>query len=355
MLHIAKYIFFLFLSLFFIVSCKRVDDEPIAPIVPITRLYVSFSDIYVDDGTSEVYNNIVAIDPADSIIDGAIRGTVLGYNSQTTNGNGRGVVFNADISRLFQAGSRDKYIRSFTLSNAGVISASTYFVDTLVTNGIRDIALYSYLNSSNTRVNQLYVADLNGRYVHFYLGPQSLTNYIRPTKRFYTGANSTPFGLDTSNDTLFVSMSGNAHEIRLYAGLNSSIGGEDTTVTPEILSSITIAGATDLRGLSYSDSLDILAVADNDGKVFIIEDAKSKFSAGGEVNPTRTITGFSNPADVAIDERSAKKRLYVADRTAHSILLFDITTANGNATPLGTLTFGAGIARTPEFIHLDAR
>lgn len=355
MLRIAKYSFYVLLFALCILSCKRNDDEPIAPTLPITRLYVSFSDVYVDDGILDPYTNISVIDPADSIIDGRIVGSILGFNSQTTNGNGRGVAFDPNLGNAFQVGSADRAVRSLTVNSAGGLSSYRFFQDTLVSAGLRDLALRSYLNTTtNSRTYLLYVADMTRGQIMLYPSPQSLVNYIKATKRFTVG--STPFGLHLSNDSLFVSMTGASHEIRLYQDLGPATGGEtDTLVTPEALASITVTGASDLRGLAYSNVLDYLVVADNGGSVFIIEDAKAKLSAGGAVSPSRTITGLTNPADVAIDDRSNKNKLYIADRGAHAIYIYDITTASGSSSQEGGYTFPTGNARTPEFIHLDAR
>lgn len=352
---IAKSLFYLLL-LFVLTfqACKRVDEEPVAPTRTITRLYVSFSDVYQDDGIVEPYTNLRVIDPADSITEGMISGNVLGFNSQTTYGNGRGIVFDPNMARVIQVGSEDRSIRPFSVNTAGVISAATFFIDTLASRGIRDAALYSFIGSNNARVYQFFVADMTLGQIALYPTPQSLTNYVIATKRF--ALNGTPFGMDSSNDSLFVSMTGSSHEIRLYKDLGSlEAEGEATLITPAPLASITVSGASDLRGLAYSSILDYLVVADNNGRVHIIEDVRTKLEAGGSIAPSRTISGLANPSDVAIDDRPGKGKLYVADRGTFAIYLYDIATADGNASRLGQYTFPAGNARTPEFIYLDAR
>lgn len=338
-------------------SCKRADDEPVYPATPISRLYISFSDIANSD--TQTYQNAVVIDPADS----------AGYLPTPTGANtnpqqGMGIFYSPDLQLGFQVSRNDTSIRYFSVSDVGNISTSTRsFKDTLYLHSPRGIHY-------DNRSDQLFItndfADTSS--LNIYYNPARLVGQQMPRKRIQLP--SPPWGLDSLvfNDTdsvLLLSMRGDTREVWGFklAGITTGQQFEENR-SPDYR--ITIEGANDLRGIAYSSNLDVLVLSDigpgninssdnsADGKIYIIENAKEVIAAGGTVTPTRTITGSAtrlvDPIDVAITDLPNRNHfIYVIDRVRR-LSRFAID-ANGDVAAEAT----ASLSLTPEFIYLDSR
>jgi len=329
-------------------ACKRVDDEPIYPASPISRLYISYSDVESQD--TDPYNNIAIIDPADSA--GYFPQTIYTYNSDPN--QGMGIVFDPYLGKVFQVSRRDSSVRSFTVAENGTLTSSTNFRDTVSLPSARAIRY-------NRVSDHLIVSDNSPDTpaIHLFYAP---TRLAQQQKAQYKAILQTPpWGITLSNDddsTLMVSTD-TAHQILEFPIRSLKV---NDTVTAQ--HTITINGATSTRGLTYSPILNILIVADpgvigtTDGKVYIIEDAKNVLSQGGTITPTRVISGTTatliDPVDVAVDDRRGRTNyIYVADRggSTKRILRFTIE-ASGNVAPEAVKNLGT---LSPEFIYLDAR
>ncbi|MEH6304943.1 hypothetical protein RYH73_04775 [Olivibacter sp. CPCC 100613] len=342
-------------------SCKRVDDEPAYPATPISRLYISFSDIANSD--TQVYQNAVVIDPADSA--GYIP-TLVGANTEPQ--QGMGIFYSPDLKQGFQVSRRDTTIKYFSVSDVGNISTST--------RSFKDV-FYLYSPRSiryDNRSDQLFITNdrSDSASVNIYYNPTRLVGQQYPRKRL--GLTSAPWGmatgmtLNTSDSLLLLSMQGNTREVWGFA-LKDIASVQDTFVNnAQPNYTIKIEGANDLRGITYSSRLDILIVSDMgpakltdnpsngsvDGKIYVIENAKQAIMAGGTITPTRTITGSAtdlvDPIDVAITDLPNRNHfIYVIDRVKR-LTRFALD-ANGNVEPEA----GGTLSLTPEFMYLDSR
>jgi hypothetical protein len=342
-------------------ACKKADDEPTYPATPISRLYISFSDLTNSD--TQVLQNIAVIDPADS----------AGYIPPLTGANtqpqlGMGVFYSPDLKQGFQVSRNDTSVRYFSVSDVGNISATTRsFKDT--------INLYSprSIRYDNKR-DQLFITnDLAGNSsLNIYNNPARLVGQQSPVRRLQL--TNAPWGmatgmiLNTSDSLLLLSMQGSTKQI--WGFKLKDISSIQDTFVNNIKPSYTISveEANDIRGIAYSSRLDILILSDVgpgrltdnpsnnsiDGKIYVIENAKQVIEAGGTITPTRTITGSTanlvDPIDVVITDLPNRNHfIYVIDR-AKRLSRFAID-ANGDAKPdiVGTLPL------TPEFMYLDSR
>jgi len=339
-------------------ACKKADDEPIYPTAPISRLYISFSD--VESSETPQYRNVMVIDPADSTV--GTNQLPAGDSYDTNPNEGAGITFDPTIQRAFQVSRRDSSVRLFTVNAAGALTASTSFKDTINLRSGRAIAYHRASDQLIVTDNDLVTPS-----VHIFSNPLRLTGQRKARKRLLL--NSQPYGLALSEKTdssMMVSMQGALKEIWQY-NLDTISNLPDSTIaaTTAPKARISINAATDLRGIAYSSALDVLVVADigvadqatPDGRIYIIENALSKFDAGGTITPDRIISGSNanliDPIDVAIDDRDDKEHyIYVADRFGRRISRF-LLSANGNIAPNAS-----SLITTPprmEFIYLDAR
>ncbi|HWV72073.1 MAG TPA: hypothetical protein VN040_10170 [Pseudosphingobacterium sp.] len=339
-------------------ACKKADDEPIYPTAPISRLYISLSDL--ESSETAQFRNVMVIDPADSTVGTNELPVADSYDTDPK--VGMGITFDPTIKRVFQVSRNDSTIRLFTVNAAGALTASTSFKDTI---NLREGRAIAYHRASD----QLIVTDnaLNASSIHIFSNPLRLTGQRKARKRLLL--ESQPYGIalsEKADSSMMVSMLGAKKEIWQY-NLENISDIPDSTVNTDTkpIGRISISTATDLRGIAYSSALDILVIADigivnqssPDGSIYIIENALSKFTTtGGAITPDRVISGSNanlvDPIDVAIDDRDDKEHyIYVTDRFGRRISRF-LLSANGNIAPNATRSVSP---MTPEFIYLDAR
>lgn len=335
----------LFLCLMAVLSgCQRNDDEPVLPESPISRLYISFSD-YQDDDTQDPYDNVMVIDPADS----AGMDLGLSYNSGVRGGSG--IHFNPFAGRVFHGSMNDRNlndttIQIMTVSNRGTLGTSAR-VGNEALNGVRGL----WYNDST---RNLYVANnVTPTSIFVFNSPMNRNGFTRPSQHLILGS-LRPWGITMWGDHLLVARTGQNGGFAVFENI-SGTDSLESNLQPN--SSITVSGASDIRGIAYSETLDILALSDmsGGGRVYVFENARALFrQTAATVTPTRTLsgtnTGIAAPIDVAIDDREGRLLLYVADRINKSILRFNLS-ANGNATPQASLA----LPYTPAGIFLDAR
>jgi len=356
----------LFLSLLFLfitgiwIACKRNDTEPDYPVSPISRLYVSFSDIANSD--TRVYENIIVFDPADSASQ-FIPDPNMALNSSPK--TGMGITFSPDLPQGFQVSRDDTTIKYFSVNDAGSLSnASRSFKDTITLYSPRSIRY-------DSKSDQLFITNdlANNPSLSIYYNPIRLAGQQAPRKRIQLDRQpwGIAMGMQIEQDSvILVTMQGDAKQLWGFKMHGIATGEQFVKGAPDY--KLTINGADDLRGIAYSPQLDLLVVSDlgaaqinqgsdhsKDGKIYIIENAKQAITAGGSITPTRIITGATttlvDPIDVAIAGLPNRNQfIYVADREKH-ILRFDID-ANGDKAPNSSYNTAP---LTPEFIYLDAR
>ncbi|GGG82382.1 hypothetical protein GCM10007415_14040 [Parapedobacter pyrenivorans] len=342
-------------------GCVRNDDEPVYPVRPIARLYVSIED-YQRDASKDDIDNVVLIDPADTL------GMYVALNHDSDALGGAGIYFNPFVSRLFQAGYNDTTIRVIAVGNLGSLENSGSIGNRLLSQ-MRGIVYHH-------PTQMLYVASnatssTTTTTIYGFYQPMNRNGFTKPDRTLRLGNAMRPWGMLLWGDSLLVSNSGANGGVSLYGNLSKI---RDTSaVDLPALSTIRIAGATAIRGIAFVDSLDVLVAADygavgadgarvTDGKVYIIEGIKAHLkSASATVSPTRTIsgaaTGLVGPVDVAIDPRgeAGRRTVFVADRDGRKVSRFSFS-ASGNIAPEETVTLDTlDNARRPFGVALDVR
>lgn len=339
-------------------SCKRADDEPLYPPTPISRLYISFSDIANSD--TQVYQNVVVFDPADST---DYFPTGNGYN--TSPNQGMGITFSPDLRQVFQVSRLDYSVRYLTVSETGAVSTSSRsFVDSVRARSFRSIR-YNKLSDQLFITNDDPATPANAS-LNIYNNPSRLVGQQNPRKNIRLTRR--PWGIamtgtKTDTDSLLLLSTLTAGEVWAFNLAGISTGDSVSTGTPN--HRLTISGANDLRGIAYAPNSDILFLTDlgattgtaTDGKIYVIENARQTIRSGGSITPSRIITGsntnLADPIDIAVSDDSTRKQyIYVADRANKTVMRFNFD-ANGNVSPnKNTVT---RLSLTPEFIYLDAR
>ncbi|SEL75251.1 hypothetical protein [Parapedobacter koreensis] len=332
-------------------SCMRNDDEPPVPIVPISRLYVSFQDVTENDVEVPV-DNIALIDPAD----GEAMEIDFDFNSGAV--GGAGIHFSPIGGLVFQSGRLDTLIRIMRVNNLGQLATAGRL-------GNRSLNLMRGL-AYHFPSEMLYVANI-GETSHLYgfHQPVNKNGFTRPRRALQLESGIVPWAVSLwngkpSDDSLLVSNSGQDGGVLLYRNLAQ---GDSVETNFAALSNVRVEGATSIRGIAFVDSLDVMVMADFGtqqvpGKVYIIEGIKAYLAQpSATVRPTRIIsgelTGLSGPIDVAIDPRTDRKTIYVADQTTRKVSRFKLSDS-GNVAPEATITFDSP-NRTPFSIFLDAR
>lgn len=326
-------------SIGFFSACERNDDEPVLPTTEISRLYVSFFDVKTDD-LEDPYKNIAVFDPANS------ETFLKPFDYNTGVLEGAGVYFDPFAGKVFQGSLRDQSIKSFSVNAQGAVGTGSTFRDSTLLYQ-RDLV---YDHSSKN----LYVSDNLSQSIYVYFQALNRNGNIRPNKKFKL--NGQPWGLylqgdTTRGDSLFIVMAGASAEVQLLQNL-TKIDSGDVAASK----SIKISGATDLRGITYSDRLNTLFLTDfGSGKVYIIEHAKEAFNTQGVIAPTRIIEGtqtqLKTPIDISVDDREGKLLIYVIDRESKKLLRFKIQD-DGNVIP--DAVYGQ-FALTPVSIYSDVR
>ncbi|TCK82882.1 YncE family protein [Albibacterium bauzanense] len=326
-------------SIGFFTACERNDDEPVLPKTEISRLYVSFFDVKTDD-LEDPYNNIGVFDPAHA--EQFLK--PFEYNSGVM--EGAGIYFDPFAGKVFQGSLRDQSIKSFSVNSQGAVGTGSTFRDSTLLYQ-RDLV---YDHSSKN----LYVSDNLSESIYVYFQALNRNGNIRPNKKFKLSGQ--PWGLylqgdTTSGDSLFIVMAGASAEVQLLENL-TKIDSGDVTASKKIK----IAGATDLRGISYSNRLNTLFLTDfGSGKVYIIENAREAFNTQATITPTRVIGGaqtqMQTPIDISVDDREDKLLMYVIDRQSKKLLRFKVSD-DGNVAPQAIYN---QFALTPVSIYIDAR
>lgn len=318
-------------------SCMRNDDEPLTPVKPISRLYVSLFD-YQSDETADPYLNLFVVDPS---TDESLNGRYFDSGVR----EGGGVFFSPEIGRVFQASIQENMVVLLGVTNVGIPERSGQLSnpDLTAIRGLHyDVGTKNLYVANNWTPSGLYVFD----------NPLNRLGEVEPLRYFPLGE-SRPWGISMWDDNLLIVRTANGGGVNFYSGVSEYITGtEDLSPVAEL----SIKDAVSLRGITYSKALDLMLVTDfGKGSVLIFENASALFDAGAtEVTPSRIIsggnTGLMGPIDVAIDDRDGAHLIYVADKTAKAVLMFNLTD-EGDVAPKGRRSFNIA----PESLFLDAR
>lgn len=330
-----------------LIGCVRNDDEPVIPTRPISRLYVSYGDFQTDE-TQDPYPTTMVVDPADS----AEMRLGISFHAAFLRGGG-GVYFSPNLGVIFQSSLGDSTLQMLSVSANGVIGARARIMH----EGLNNMRGIWYAQDSDSA--WVYVANVaTPSSVFVFNNAIQRNGTTRPHKRLELGS-IRPWGIAMFDDNLLVTITGDDGGVALYENVSQADSVEiDYTPT----ATLRLAGANSIRGIAYSQTLDVLVLSDltDNGKIYIFENASTILVGNNDrVVPTRTITGTNTgliqPIDVTIDDREGAMLLYVANRAAtgsnnHSILRFSLSD-NGNVSPQTSLA----LPRTPAGIHIDAR
>ena len=363
-----KYLFLFLVPaiLISVVSCQRDDDEPPSrEIKAISRLYVSTSDYQA--GASTNISNVTVIDPADqdqfpesntfyTYVSAAKGGRMIHYTPES------GLVFQGSINT---PGTLDTTIQVMRVAINGVISSAAK-LSTRRLDNVRGLH-YTVVNSGN--LNEEFLVALNKSdsthikpYLFGFRKPTSTGFYAKP--RFEMELDFIPWGLTIEDKDVYIVKTGDNGGVVAYKNFTQNFIDKVDTVLTNIPASytLTVNGSKNLRGISYSNSQDILVLTDYDvvnnvpqnGRILIFENFSAQNSSQ-TITPTRVIQGnaslLKQPMDVAIDPRAEGKYIYVADAEAKRIFRYLITDA-GDVAPNVELNLNN---KTPMSISLDAR
>ena len=327
-------------------GCLRNDDEPVIPQRPISRLYISFSD-YQADETLEPYENLGVIDPADT----TEMKVVTNYDSKVMGGTG--VYFNPYGGNIFQGSAGDTTIQMMTVTDLGVPKTSGRI-------GFNELTAIRGLGYNHQNQTLYVVNNATPTSIYAFVQPMNRNGYARPNKVFQLGA-VRPWGLAMWGDSLLVTRTGENGGVSLYGNLSQT---DSLAQNFAPLSTLTVTGSTSIRGVAFSEELDLLVLADygapgTDGAIYVVEQAKALLAEStATVTPARIIkgvrTGLISPVDVAIDPRAGKQSIYVADAGGNGAVLRFSLDASGNVAPNAVID-GFANDRTPAGIFLDAR
>ena len=355
-----------------VISCQREDDEPPArEIKAISRLYVSTSDYQA--GASTNLENVWVKDPADGE-DFESMTDVKGYVTAAKGGRSihfsplsDGMVFQGSIN---SPGTYDTAIHVMTVGVTGIVSTRSKLPNRRFDN-IRGL-YYTVVNNDGGTLSEEYLLAVqksdtvaNPYLFAFYRPRSSGGSWAKP--RFQLALDYIPWGLTLDGKDVYIVRTGNETiegGISVYKGFTQNllekVDSTLTNISPTY--TLTIEGARNLRGISYSKAKDLLVMTDysvvgneiTNGRILIFENFSSN-SSTQKISPTRIITGASTrlkqPMDVAIDPREDGKYIYVADSGTKRVLRYLIED-DGNKAPDAELNLKG---RTPEALSLDAR
>lgn len=343
-------------------SCERDDAEPELETTRFSRLYVSFEE-YETSTSGERDTNIRIIYPADS--------SEFKFRiKHIADAHGGGTIyFNPYLRSLVQAsanrqGLPDTAVYMMSLSEkTGLLNNRAQFEN----------KFFSFVKglTYHPRTKSLYVVESRGGNAGIYVisSPENKgtgrIKYTATVAKFLTPGLST-WGAAMASEAIYTSNLGAEPGIFVFKDMVAKIkqvSKEDSTLTIKPDRNLRIADATNLRGLAYDTTKNIMAVVDypnnqegvGSGRVLVFANFSS-MTDHETITPTRIITGPSTlleqPTDVAIDTRKEGKFLYVADRKAKKVMRFKIDD-QGNVAPdkiVDTKTMG-----TPVGLALDTR
>ncbi len=337
-------------------ACERNDAEPNLEMRKFTRLYVSFEQ-YNTSNLGVPDTNMRTIYPADS----SEFNFTLKHVSQAKGGGP--IYFHPRLEALFQAsanlnGINDTAVFSMSvgatngvLQNLGEMGNRTY-------SAVRGLAYHE-------ATNRLFIVNGSGTNAGIYVvnTPKSRRGHVQPVKRLRMVGRQM-WGAAYADGKLFTSSLGTNLGINVFDSIATVFvpTSDSTRRDYKPRKTLQIAGARNLRGISYDTVKNVLAVAEfgdgsvGSGRILIFDNFSSLIDQeGATITPTRIITGPATklraPVDVVIDPRETGVYLYVADRSALAVFRFRIDD-DGNVAPNQEASTGTQI---PVGLALDAR
>lgn len=351
------------------VACKRNDDEPERPDNKFARLYVSYSDYNTNEATP-AFPTMGIIELADSVGENGDNSNVFKFRTGISiiSGvkGGAAIYFDPLLRRVYQSSVNnfavpDTLLASMDYREAGIPSG-TFPIRHNVTGSARGITTFAerrYLYITKVRSQGVGTRDPNPVGIYRF-DRASATGYVRYGQKIVLPDNLRPWGLVMKGKDLFVSKTGDNGGVMVFKGIADS---QDTLITSDKVKpeEYTIQGANNIRGISYNEKLDLLALTDytlingegRDGRILLID----KFSTllPGPIVPTRIIqgseTGLEQPIDVSLDRRADAVFLFVSDPQKKLISRFKIVD-QGNVKPNVTASTGS---LTPSGLYFDGR
>ncbi|WP_291404140.1 hypothetical protein [Daejeonella sp.] len=332
------YISFTILFTLFIQYSCTVDENEAMPQSSISRLYVSISTIDAS------VNNTLIFDAANP--------TTLSepYKFDSKLPDANGIIFNPYSGTVFQVSRKNKNIRTFKVNTDGSLTNANSFVD----EGLLSAREMAYDRNRDV----LYLSSNIDSAIYVYTKASTLTGTVSAFKKLKL--NGQPWGIHLDNNRLFVVIGLSRNEVQLFENVSELAVGN---IVPS--KKITINGANNLHGITYSATRDVLLLTDiaissgggfdSDGVIYKISNVSTQFTASGKVvNPNGIIKGLNtnlgNPVDITWDDREDKNFIYVAEKANRKILIFKYTDV-GDVKPL----IFSNLENSPEAIFLDAR
>ena len=343
---IAKYwicsiaLAFLFVAVW---SCERDDNEPSTGAKSISRLYVSTSNY--DANVSSPLRNVFVIDPADKEEFPTLN-RVLKFASDLKGGNA--IYYNDSTGLVFQSSYNysnyiDTSIRVLGVSNTGAVAQ----VARLRNRRLTKVRGLEYSPS----FDQLYAINVGRDTISVFAfdTPRNRREFVKIAKEVML--DFTPWAMQLVHYDLYLSKTGNNGGVVVYKNFVPTLNaGSDKDTLVNILPSytLTVSGATDIQGMAYSPSKDLLVLTDVSGSAsrILIFEGFSAHSSAGAISPTRIITGgdtkLQQPVNVALDNREDSDWIYVADAGAKRIFRFGML-GEGNVAPSAEMILGADV------------
>ncbi len=373
-------------------GCLRDDDEPIRPTRPISRLYISTSNLQTNPDLPQ-FDNVYLVDPADNptfnLVTSSFRTNALG---------GSAIVYSPEAQLLFQSSQNnsrlDNAVQIFRVDTLRGSLARQGEPNSELLTAIRGMAYHpnrdvlfmpnsapaastipptvagSVLANAGATQSDLYV----------YGRVRAKDRASLPTFRmpFPDKTIRSVFVYDISlspenlqNRTYISTMGGANTEILGYLNLPDqlvnrpdSLRAGSLAINPDF--TLTLPGITNLLSMAYSPRLDLMIATqfiEGDASRILFFENFSTHTTNTSITPSRTISGSAtslvNPVSVAIDNREGARYFYVADSqavpmggtTPGAVLRFLITDS-GDVQPNQVLRIPN---RTPVGVSLDAR
>jgi hypothetical protein len=277
-----------------------------------------------------------------------------------------GLVFQSSINI---PGTNDTSVQVLSINTLGAPSSRAKLSNRRLDN-VRGMH-YTVVNNNTGTLSQDYLVAIQksdtvaNPFLFAFYRPIGSGTLAKP--RFQMALDFIPWGLTIHEKDVYIVRTGDANmegAVAVYNNFTQNfIEKSDSTltnITPSYM--LTVDGARNLRGISYSPAKDILVLTDyavvnnqvRDGRILIFENFSSR-TVTEKITPTRVIQGaatkLGQPMDVAIDPRAGGEYIYVADPVAKRVFRYLITD-EGNVAPNNELNLKN---RSPESLSLDAR
>ncbi len=337
------------------ISCERDDDEPIVN-RDFSRLYMSFSEY---DNSSQPIKpvNVGVLARADSTNFDDQRN----FQSFISATNGASAItFNPSAQRIFVASSnirgRDSTIQIFTVAKEGTVANSGEIENKHI---ISVTGLLYYPSLDN-----LYAVEYTKNTIIVYNRPKGRNGRMNASHRFIIpdDKNLKPWDIAMYKNVVYVTRTGANGGIDVFENI-ASVRQDTLTEDVKPQKQLRLTGSHNIKGISLDTVNNMLALTDYSGtgdaavgRILIFDNFNAMLEAGGEMTPSRIITGpntgLRQPSDVELDFKAGSKYLYVSDPQSKSVYRF-LKTADGDEKPESTFRLGEN--SSPVGLSLDSR